>query len=82
MLRLDPDICANRQHNGRADFDRIMIGSSSRHKNAAAHWPGGILAPAGAIRLIRAMPKWIPGKRIGRAIESKYVMPITFKLDE
>lgn len=35
---------------------------------------------AEAIRVVAAMPKWIPGKQRGQAVRVKYVIPITFKL--
>ncbi len=35
---------------------------------------------AEAIRLIKSMPKWIPGYQKGKAVNVKYVLPITFKL--
>ena len=36
---------------------------------------------AEAIRVIKAMPKWIPGTQKGKAVRVKYTMPINFKLD-
>jgi periplasmic protein TonB len=33
-----------------------------------------------AIRLVNAMPNWIPGKQNGRAVSVRFSMPITFKL--
>lgn len=33
-----------------------------------------------AIRVIMAMPKWIPGKQNGKAVAVKYTVPIVFKL--
>ena len=33
-----------------------------------------------ALRLVRGMPKWIPGKRNGDAVRSRYLLPVTFKL--
>lgn len=34
-----------------------------------------------AMRLIREMPKWNPGKQRGKAIRVKYTFPVRFKLD-
>ena len=34
-----------------------------------------------AIRLIKNMPKWIPGKKGGKAVRVKYTIPITFRLN-
>ena len=33
-----------------------------------------------ALRVVKLMPKWIPGKQDGKAVRSKYTIPITFIL--
>ena len=33
-----------------------------------------------AIRVVKAMPKWIPAQKDGHAVRSKYVLPVTFRL--
>ena len=33
-----------------------------------------------AIRVVEAMPKWIPGKQNGQYVRVKYNLPVTFKL--
>lgn len=35
-----------------------------------------------AIRLVKAMPKWIPGKNNGKVVKSYFNLPIEFKLSE
>lgn len=35
---------------------------------------------AEALRVIKSMPKWIPGKQGGRAVRVKYYVPVNFKL--
>ena len=35
---------------------------------------------AEAVRVIKAMPKWIPGRQKGQAVRVKFVMPINFSL--
>lgn len=37
---------------------------------------------AEALRIIRSMPKWIPGKKDGVAIRTYFTLPVTFKLSE
>ena len=32
------------------------------------------------IRLIKSMPKWIPGKQNGRTVKTYYTIPIVFRL--
>ena len=33
-----------------------------------------------AMRVIKKMPKWMPGKQNGNAVRVKYALPITFRL--
>ena len=33
-----------------------------------------------ALRVIKAMPKWKPGKQRGKAVRVKYTVPVTFRL--
>jgi len=33
-----------------------------------------------AIRVIKSMPKWAPGKQRGRPVRSRFTLPVTFKL--
>ena len=35
-----------------------------------------------AQRVLRSMPRWIPGKQNGSAVRVKYTVPVTFKLQE
>ena len=35
---------------------------------------------AEAIRVLEAMPKWIPGKQSGKPVRVKYAVPMNFKL--
>ena len=35
---------------------------------------------AEAIRVVKSMPKWIPGKQGGKQVRVKYTLPITFRL--
>ena len=35
-----------------------------------------------AIRVIKSMPKWIPGKQKGKPVRVKYTIPINFHLDK
>lgn len=35
---------------------------------------------AEAKRVVRRMPKWIPGKNKGKPVRSYFIMPVTFKL--
>ena len=33
-----------------------------------------------AVRVVKSMPRWIPGKQNGSAVRVKYTLPVTFKL--
>ena len=33
-----------------------------------------------ALRVVNAMPKWTPGLQNGKAVRTKYNLPVTFKL--
>ena len=33
-----------------------------------------------AVRVLKLMPKWIPGKQSGKAVRVKYTVPVTFRL--
>ena len=35
-----------------------------------------------AVRLIQNMPNWIPGKQNGELVNSKFTIPISFKLEK
>lgn len=42
---------------------------------------GNSLLDEEAIRLVSAMPKWIPKKEKGQPVRSKYTLPIVFKIN-
>ena len=33
-----------------------------------------------ALRVVKSMPKWTPGKQRGKAVRVKYTVPVTFRL--
>ncbi len=35
-----------------------------------------------AVRVIKAMPKWIPGTKNGKPVRVEYMLPVTFRLDD
>ena len=37
---------------------------------------------AEAIRIVKKMPKWIPGKNNGQTVRVEYILPISFKLQQ
>jgi protein TonB len=41
---------------------------------------GDIYLDKEAIRVIEAMPKWKPGRQLGKAVRVKFVLPVNFRL--
>lgn len=42
--------------------------------------PGGKMCDEEALRVVRAMPKWNPGKQRGKAVKVSYMLPVQFTL--
>lgn len=42
--------------------------------------PNGPLCNNEALRVVKLMPKWIPGKQNGKIAKVRYILPISFKL--
>lgn len=42
--------------------------------------PGGKMCDQEAIRVVKAMPKWNPGKQRGKAVKVSYMLPVQFTL--
>ena len=40
------------------------------------------LLDAEALRVVAAMPKWSPGMTMGKKVEVKYNLPVSFKLND
>ncbi len=43
---------------------------------------GNTLLDDEAVRVVRLMPKWIPGEQSGKPVRVKYTLPVVFKLNE
>jgi TonB family protein len=37
---------------------------------------------AEAVRVVKMMPKWTPGRMGGKPVRTRFVLPITFKFDD
>lgn len=42
--------------------------------------PGGKMCDDEAVRVVKAMPKWNPGKQRGKAVKVSYMLPVQFTL--
>lgn len=68
---------------GTVFVDFIVSADGSIREVGVTDAPGEIIDPsfsAEAIRVVSAMPKWIPGRQRGKAVEVKYSLPITFRM--
>ena len=43
---------------------------------------GDIYLDKEAIRVVEAMPKWNPGRQLGKAVRTRYVLPVAFILSK
>ena len=55
--------------------------TDKQRADAEAHNAGVQALRDEAIRVINAMPRWTPGKQKGKAVRSKFVLPITYRLN-
>ena len=61
-------------------FVRFTISKNGRPQNATTLYNPSPLLEKEAIRMVLAMPNWIPGKNNGVIVEDSVLLPIVFKL--
>ena len=59
---------------------QIVIGKDGNVSNIKILEGASAWLDAEAIRVVRGMPKWEPGKQNGQAVAVEYTFPITFRL--
>ena len=59
---------------------QIVIGKDGNVSNIKILKGASAWLDAEAIRVVRGMPKWEPGKQNGQAVAVEYTFPITFRL--
>lgn len=74
-----PEIAKKAGVEGRV-FVQFVIGPDGSIRDVAVVRGVGAGCDEEAVRAVRAMPKWIPGKQRGQAVPVRYAMPIVFKL--
>ena len=74
-----PESCAKDSIQGRVTLSFIVEKDGSVTNINEMRSPNADLT-AEAVRVVKAMPKWEPGKQRGQAVAVKYVVPITFRL--
>jgi TonB family protein len=74
-----PAVCINNKIQGRVIVSFIVErdGSITEAKIARSIDPA---LDKEALRVVRNMPNWIPGKRHGEKVRVKYTIPVTFRL--
>jgi TonB family protein len=63
---------------------RFVVDTAGKLKNAhiLKGIPDGTALDQEALRLVNAMPPWLPGKRDGKKVAVSYMLPISFSLEE
>ena len=61
----------------------MVIGAGPNTQSSKADYIEGAKAiDAEALRVVNAMPQWIPGEQDGKKVAVYYTLPINFKLDD
>lgn len=66
---------------GRVILQFIVNADGSIQDVVVVKSSGNSLIDTEAIRVVSAMPKWIPRKEKGQPVRSKYTLPIVFKIN-
>ena len=75
-----PKISRDNGSQGRT-FVKFIVNSDGSIQDAnVIRSSGDIYLDKEAIRLIEAMPKWKPGRQLGKAVRVKFVLPVNFRL--
>ena len=60
---------------------KFVVDRDGSITDAEVYHKASPLLDAEALRVVRSMPKWRPGKLNGRAVKAYFTLPITFSLD-
>ena len=63
-------------------YIKFIVSETGEIMNPASMKPSPKMLEDEAIRVIKAMPKWRPGKQNGRAVNVFFQLPVTFRLGE
>lgn len=75
-----PKVCADNKIEGRVTLSFVIEKDGSVSNIEEMRSPDSRLTTE-AIRVVSSMPKWIPGKQDGKAVRVKYMLPVTFRLN-
>jgi protein TonB len=76
-----PDEARESGVEGRVGIEFIVSEDGSISNVKVVRSAGSSALDAEAVRVVKAMPHWKPGKQQGRAVPVIFTLPITFKLD-
>ncbi len=62
-------------------FVQFTVGSDGKIENAAAVKGIGFGCDEEAVRVVKLMKDWVPGKQSGVPVRVKFTLPIAFQLD-
>ena len=74
-----PEPCVKDSSEGRVTLSFVIERDGSVTEISKLRSPNEDLTKE-AIRVVSAMPNWIPGKQRGEAVRVRYVLPVTFRL--
>ncbi len=76
-----PPIAEENQISGKV-ICQFIVGADGAIKNVQVLRGRDRSLDAEAVRVIKMMPKWIPGKQAGKTVKVRFILPITFQLNE
>ncbi|UKK53251.1 energy transducer TonB [Prevotella sp. E2-28] len=74
-----PKECEEKGEEGRVLVE-VLIDKEGNVTNVELKKSVNELLDAEALRVVKSMPKWTPGQDGGEAVDVKYVIPVTFRL--
>ena len=74
-----PDVCKEQGIQGRVMVQLVIGKDGSIESAQATRSPHEALSKE-AIRLVKSMPKWVPGRHGGRIVRSYFYLPIAFRI--
>lgn len=66
--------------NGNVKISAVVVDKEGNIKQVKVERGVDPALDAEALRVVKAMPKWIPGKQKGKAVAVRYILPVQFRL--
>jgi len=80
-----PEDAAKEGLEGTVYVDFVVAANGSVREVTAANLPGETVDQRfveEALRVVKAMPNWIPGRQHGKAVDVSFSVPVTFEINE